>query len=335
MPAIAVAILNWNGKSFLERFLPPLLAQTSRPDVSFVVIDNGSTDGSAAFLRAHFPAVTLICLDKNYGFTGGYNRGLQQVEADYYVLLNSDVEVTENWLQPLLDLMEEDTGVGACMPKISAYGSSGFFEYAGAAGGFIDKYGYPFCRGRILSHIESDTGQYDKRCAVFWATGACMMVRAALYRRLGGFDALFFAHMEEIDLCWRMQAAGYKIMCEPQSIVFHVGGGTLPNNHPQKIYLNHRNNLYLLYKNLPPKKRTAILTVRMALDGLSAMTYLWKGKYSFFMAVWRAHLHFWKNRRQLTVSPNTGAPISGVYKKSIVWQFFTHRGKLRFSDLIF
>ena len=334
MPAIAVVILNWNGKHFLGRFLPQLLAHTSWPNVSFVVIDNGSTDGSVDFLRTHFPALALICFDKNYGFTGGYNRGLQQVKADYYVLLNSDVEVSENWLQPLLNLMEEDPGIGACMPKICASDAPAFFEYAGAAGGFIDKFGYPFCRGRILSHVESDRGQYDKRRAVFWATGACMMVRAELYHRLGGFDALFFAHMEEIDLCWRMQTAGYKIMCEPQSVVFHVGGGTLPNNHPQKIYFNHRNNLYLLYKNLPAEKRKTILLARMLLDGLSALIYLCKGKCSFFAAVCRAHFHFWKNRRKLSISKNTRMKISGVYGKSIVWEFFTHRGKLRFSDLI-
>jgi GT2 family glycosyltransferase len=333
MTAVAVAILNWNGKSFLQSFLPHALARTVHPKVSFVVIDNGSTDGSIDFLQTHFPSVALVCLDKNYGFAGGYNRGLQQVKADYYMLLNSDVEVSENWLQPLWELMEQDASVGACMPKVCACEASGFFEYAGAAGGFIDKYGYPFCRGRILSHVEPDKGQYDEECEVFWATGACMMVRAELYHRLGGFDALFFAHMEEIDLCWRMQAAGYKIMCEPQSTVFHVGGGTLPNNHPQKIYLNHRNNLYLLYKNLPAKKRRTVLPVRMVLDGLSAMAYLWKGKCSFFAAVFRAHVHFWRNRRKLSLSPNPDAKISGIYEKSIVWKFFKHQGKLRFSDL--
>jgi GT2 family glycosyltransferase len=333
MAAVAVAILNWNGKSFLQSFLPLLLSRTAHPEASFVVIDNASTDGSVDFLRTHFPSVTLICLDKNYGFADGYNQGLQQVKADYYVLLNSDVEVSENWLQPLLDLMEQDTSVGACMPKVRACEAPGFFEYAGAAGGFIDKYGYPFCRGRILSHVEPDRGQYDGKSVVFWATGACMMVRAEAYHRLGGFDALFFAHMEEIDLCWRMQTAGYKIICEPQSVVFHVGGGTLPNNHPQKIYLNHRNNLYLLYKNLPPEKRRTILPTRIALDALSAMAYLLKGKCSFFAAVFRAHFHFWRNRRKLSLSPHTDAEISGIYEKSIVWEFFKHRGKLRFSDL--
>ena len=333
MAKTAVAILNWNGKRFLQSFLPLALARTARPDVSFVVIDNGSTDDSADFIRTQYPSVNLICLDRNYGFTGGYNRGLRQVDADYYVLLNSDVEVAENWLQPLLDLLERDAGVGACMPKVRAYDTPGFFEYAGAAGGFIDKYGYPFCRGRILSHVEPDVGQYDEPRAVFWATGACMMVRAALYHRLGGFDALFFAHMEEIDLCWRMQIAGYKIMCEPQSVVFHVGGGTLPNNHPQKMYLNHRNSLYLLYKNLPARKRTAILLARMTLDGLSALVYLTRGKRSFFAAVCRAHIHFWKNRRQLARTPHTGAPIRGMYGKSILWKFFACRGKVRFSGL--
>jgi GT2 family glycosyltransferase len=333
MATTAVAILNWNGKRFLQLFLPLALARTPQKEVSFVVIDNGSTDDSADFIHTQFPSVNLICLDQNYGFTGGYNRGLQQVEADYYVLLNSDVEVAENWLQPLLDLMEQDAGIGACMPKVCAYDAPGSFEYAGAAGGFIDKYGYPFCRGRILSHIEPDAGQYDERRTVFWATGACMMMRAALFRRLGGFDALFFAHMEEIDLCWRMQSAGYKIQCEPQSVVFHVGGGTLPNSHPQKIYLNHRNSLYLLYKNLPPRKRTAILLVRMTLDGLSALAYLCAGKPAFFLAVCRAHFHFWKNRRRLAVTPHAGAPVHGLYGKSIVWKFFTSRRKLRFSDI--
>ncbi|MDR3184835.1 MAG: glycosyltransferase family 2 protein [Prevotellaceae bacterium] len=333
MAKTAVVILNWNGKHYLQSFLPLALARTAGQDVSFVVIDNGSADDSVEFLCMQFPSVNLICLDRNYGFTGGYNRGLQQVEADYYVLLNSDVEVAENWLQPLLDLMEQDAGIGACMPKVRDYCAPGFFEYAGAAGGFIDKYGYPFCRGRILNRIEPDAGQYDERRVIFWATGACMMLRAALFHRLGGFDALFFAHMEEIDLCWRMQAAGYRIICEPQSVVFHVGGGTLPNNHPRKIYFNHRNSLYLLYKNLPAGKRTAILWMRLLLDGLSALVYLGSGKYSFFAAVWRAHVHFWKNRRRLTATPNAGAPVSGMYGKSIVWKFFTSRRKLRFSDL--
>jgi GT2 family glycosyltransferase len=326
-------ILNWNGERFLRRFLPPVVARTVRPGVSVVVIDNGSTDGSVDLLRARFPAVTVVCLGENCGFAGGYNRGLRQVEADYYVLLNSDVEVTAGWLQPLLELMEGDAGVGACMPKVCACDARGVFEYAGAAGGFIDRYGYPFCRGRILSRVEPDAGQYDEPCAVFWATGACMMVRAALFRRLGGFDALFFAHMEEIDLCWRMQAAGYTIVCNPQSVVFHVGGGTLPNNHPQKIFLNHRNSLYILYKNLPADRRTAILRVRMALDGLSALAYLLRGRVAFFVAVLRAHVHFWRNRRRLARTPHTGAPIRGVYAGSIVWAFLKSRGRLRFTDL--
>jgi GT2 family glycosyltransferase len=327
MSKTVVAILNYNGKPFLERFLPLLTARTSLPGVSFLVIDNGSADGSVDFLRTQFPDVQLICLDKNYGYTGGYNRGLQQASADYYVLLNSDVEVSENWLQPLLALMDNDASVGACMPKIRAYDARDYFEYAGAAGGFIDKYGYPFCRGRILSRIEQDRGQYDAPCPVFWATGACLTVRAELYHRLGGLDESFFAHMEELDFCWRAQKAGYKIMCEPRAVVFHVGGGTLPNNNPQKIYFNYRNSLYMLYKNLPAKKRRRIVVIRMLLDGMSAWAYLLTCKFSFFAAVVRAHVHFWQNRRRLVCSPDTDAAIQGVYPKSIVWRFFVCRRK--------
>lgn len=333
MTTAVVAILNWNGKHFLEQFLPLLVARTSCAGVSLAVIDNASSDDSVAFVRAHFPAVQVVCLDKNYGYTGGYNRGLQQLQADYYVLLNSDVEVTENWLQPLLQVMDKDTDIAACMPKIRAYHSRNLFEYAGAAGGFIDKYGYPFCRGRILSSIEQDEGQYDEVQPVFWTTGACMVVRAELYHRLGGLDELFFAHMEEIDFCWRVQHAGYKVVCLPQSVVFHVGGGTLPNNNPQKIYFNYRNSLYMLYKNLPRETRNSIIIVRMLLDGLSACVYLGSGKLSFFMAVCRAHLHFWQNRRRLTITPVTGKTIHGIYPKSIVWQFFTRRRKLHFSEI--
>ncbi|MDR3236533.1 MAG: glycosyltransferase family 2 protein [Prevotellaceae bacterium] len=325
MSKTVVAILNYNGKPFLERFLPLLRARTSLPGVSFLVIDNGSVDGSVDFLYSQFPDVHVVRLDRNYGYTGGYNRGLQGADADYYVLLNSDVEVSENWLQPLLSLMEGDGAIGACMPKIRAYGARDYFEYAGAAGGFIDRYGYPFCRGRVLSRIEQDKGQYDDARPVFWATGACLMVRAALYRRLGGLDEAFFAHMEEVDFCWRAQKAGYRVMCEPRAVVYHVGGGTLPNNSPQKIYFNYRNSLYMLYKNLPTRQRRRVLVARMSLDGLSAAVYLLTGRVSFFAAVVRAHIHFWQKRRQLTRSPDTDAAIQGVYPKSIVWQFFVGR----------
>jgi GT2 family glycosyltransferase len=300
-----------------------------------VVIDNCSTDGSCAFVTNKYPEIRLICLDKNYGYTGGYNIGLQQVNADYYVLLNSDVEVSSGWLDPLVDLMDNETDIGACMPKIKAYDRPQTFEYAGAAGGFIDRFGFPFCRGRILSCIEDDHNQYDDRREVFWATGACMMVRAQLFHELGGFDDLFFAHMEEIDFCWRAHIAGYKIVCEPASQVYHVGGGTLPNNNPRKLYYNYRNSLYMLYKNLPRSKCFFIFFVRLILDGLSAILYLFSGKFSFFSAICRAHFHFWRTRRNLCVTPQPAVvPITGIYARSIVWDFFVKgRGKLRFSQL--
>ena len=334
---VAVVILNCNGRNFLEKFLPPLVAHTVRPETSLVVIDNGSTDDSCAFIAKNYPKVQLICLDKNYGYTGGYNRGLQQVKADYYVLLNSDVEVSPDWLAPLVNLMDSEEKVGVCMPKIRAYAQPQSFEYAGAAGGFIDRFGFPFCRGRILSCIEEDKGQYDERREVFWATGACMMVRSQVFHELGGFDERFFAHMEEIDFCWRVKIAGYKVMCEPASVVYHVGGGTLPNNNPQKLYLNYRNNLYMLYKNLPRTKRFFIFFVRFILDGLSAILYLFSGKFSFFSAVCRARLHYWRTRRSLrpTTQPKH-VEITGIYRRSIVWDFFIKgRSKLRFSDLNF
>ncbi len=335
MTTTAIVILNWNGRHFLEQFLPALLTRTALPGVSFVVIDNGSTDNSVAYIRKHFPQVELVLLDRNYGFTGGYNSGLQKVKADYYVLLNSDVEVSEGWLSPLLQRMERNAALGVCMSKIRSYREPAAFEYAGAAGGFIDRFGFPFCRGRILSAIETDNGQYDDACRVFWATGACMIVRASLYHALGGFDERFFAHMEEIDFCWRAQINGYEVMCEPASIVYHVGGGTLPNNNPQKLFLNYRNSLYMLYKNLPRAKRPFIFSVRLLLDGLSAVIYLLGGKFSFFRAVLRAHGNFWRTRRQLSITQTKdNSTVAGLYRRSIVWDFFVKgRGKLRFSEL--
>jgi GT2 family glycosyltransferase len=328
----AVVILNWNGKHFLEKFLPLLIERTSLPDVLIVIVDNASEDDSCHFISTNFPSVKLVCLDKNYGFTGGYNRGLQHIKADYYVLLNSDVEVTDGWLQPLVKLMDQRKEVGACMPKLLAYDRKDYFEYGGAAGGFLDKYGYPFCRGRILNNIEKDEGQYNDQHEVFWATGACMMVRADLYHQLSGFDERFFAHMEEIDLCWRAKAKGFKVMCEPQAVVYHVGGGTLSNDSPRKIYYNYRNSLYMLYKNLPKRRRFWILMIRMMLDGLSASIYFLRGNPAFYFSVFRAHIDFWRNFRKLSKTPSK-RKMSGIYNKSIVWKFFFCRGKLKFSDL--
>jgi GT2 family glycosyltransferase len=336
----AIVILNWNGKAFLEAFLSPLLDSIALLETEVIIADNGSTDGSVDFLREHYPQLRLILFEQNLGYTGGYNRALAQIEAKYYVLLNSDVQVDVNWLPPLLAFMESHPQAGICMPKILSQSQPDFFEYAGACGGFIDRYGYPFCRGRILSYVESDNGQYNTPMEIFWASGACLLIRAALFHELGGFDDRFFAHMEEIDLCWRAKIKGFQVWVVPQSQVFHVGGGTLPNDSPQKLYLNYRNNLWMLYKNLPPKRRYPLLFPRMLLDGLSAFVYLIQAKPKLFAAVVRAHRHFWKGRKQLT--PNTTETIDPnvltfirqtIWNKSIVWNFFLHRKRLTFEKL--
>lgn len=334
MVQTAIVILNWNGQHYLEKFLPVLLRRSSLPGVSVIVADNGSKDGSIEWIESHCPKVRIIKLDQNYGFTGGYNRALAQVEADYFILLNSDVEVTENWLHPLIKGMEENSKIGICMPKIRSHYSKSDFEYAGACGGFIDVLGYPFCRGRILSNIESDNGQYDFDREIFWASGTCMMIRSSLYRELGGLDESFFAHMEEIDLCWRAKLAGHKVWVFTDSMVYHVGGGTLPNNSPRKLYLNYRNNLLMMYKNLPLYRLHLTLFIRMSLDGVSALLYLISGKSRFFNAVLKAHRDFWK--MVFRVKRNRAYPhrgVSAVYKGSVVLSFFLSIRKLRFIDI--
>ena len=335
MSKTAVVILNWNGKNFLEKFLPPLVAHTSLPCVELVVADNGSTDESKNFMQQFYPQIRWIELDKNYGFTGGYNRALQQVEADYYVLLNSDIEVTENWLQPLIDEMENNPEVAVCMPKIRSYDRQNYFEYAGAAGGFIDRYGFPFCRGRVLKNLEEDKGQYDTEREVFWATGACMFVRANLYHQLGGLDDDFFAHMEEIDFCWRVKQFGFTVMCYPQSVVYHVGGGTLPNETSFKLFLNYRNSLYLLYKNLPDRRRFITLLERIFIDEISAVLFCLQGKFSFCTAIWKAYFAFFKNRKIMRRKRLKGrnSNMNGIYPRSIVIDFYLSKKK-RFFSLI-
>ncbi|MDR2466086.1 MAG: glycosyltransferase family 2 protein [Prevotellaceae bacterium] len=335
----AVVILNWNGLHFLERFLPGLLADTGgAEDVLVAVADNGSTDGSVEWLKATCPEAALIEFDRNYGFTGGYNRALRTIEAQYYVLLNSDVEVTENWLVPLVDYMDAHPEVAACAPAILSFANRGEFEYAGAAGGFIDLFGYPFCRGRILNHIERDNGQYDDCERIFWASGAALMARADLFRRAGGLDEDFFAHMEEIDLCWRLQLMGYEIRSVPASKVYHVGGGALPVNSPQKLYLNYRNNLMMMLKNMDGR-RQAIIFARLLLDGAAALRYLVRGEFSYFRAVFRAHLGFWRavpacrRKRREFARLRGGGTDMPVYRGSIVFKYFAVRGKIRFSDL--
>ncbi len=337
----AIVILNWNGQKFLDKFLPSVVQHSSIEGVEIVVADNGSTDNSMAFLSASYPKITQIQLDKNYGFAEGYNKALNQIDATYFVLLNSDVEVTENWIQPIIELLDSDATIGACAPKIKSFANKESFEYAGAAGGFIDKYGYPFCRGRILSEIETDNNQYNFTKEVFWATGACMFVRADLYKELGGLDGDFFAHMEEIDFCWRLKNRGFKVMYFGDVTVYHVGGGTLPNNNPHKLYLNYRNNLFLLYKNLPSNKLFTTIFTRMILDGMSSNFYLLQFQFAFFFAVFKAHISFYsslstfrKKRKTLLEANNKTKIHKEIYNKSIVFSFFLKK-KRNFNDLNF
>ncbi len=330
MTDIAIVILNWNTRQQLEQFLPNVLAHSKEKGVEVVVADNGSTDDSVAYMRENHPGVRLIEFDTNHGFTGGYNRALAQIEARYYLLLNSDVEVTSGWLQPLKACMEENSSVAACMPKMKSWHQPKYFEYAGAAGGFIDKYGYPFCRGRILEAIEQDQGQYDKDSEIFWATGACMLVRSDLFHQEGGFDEAFFAHMEEIDLCWRLKNKGHSIRYVHESTVYHVGGGTLPNNSPFKLFLNYRNNLFLLYKNLPAKRLNQHIQIRKSLDILSSLVFLTKANLQGFRAVLKAHRHFRKalpelKKKRQKNAPTSGNFPSGIYPKSILWDYFIRR----------
>ncbi|MDR1155991.1 MAG: glycosyltransferase family 2 protein [Bacteroidales bacterium] len=332
---VSIVILNWNGKHFLEKYLPGVESHSRLPGVEIIVADNASTDDSLVYLQTCHPNIRIIRLDGNYGFAEGYNRALQQVEADYYVLLNSDVEVTGGWLQPMLEMMQQKQGIAACMPKIHAADRTGF-EYAGAAGGFMDKYGYTFCRGRLFHTVEKDTGQYDKEMEIFWATGACCMIHAELFHKTGGFDGVFFAHMEEIDLCWRLKNKGYTIWYTPRSAVYHVGGGMLPQSSPFKTFLNYRNNLLMMYKNLPCRRRKRILYIRTVLDGISAVYSLLKGDVSVLKAVWKAHKDYRKLRRKYRLLPgNSGEPLSCpscVYRRSIVYQYFI-RGRKTFNGL--
>ena len=312
----AVVILNWNTKDFLRKFLPGLVASIRGLDAEVIVADNASTDGSLEVLREEFPQVRRIELDRNYGFTGGYNRALAQVDAEYFVLINSDIEVGEGWLQPLTEWMETHPRCGACGPKLLSYQGRDSFEYAGAAGGYIDRYGFPFCRGRVLGKVEKDHGQYDSPEDVFWISGACLMVRSALWNRLGGLDERFFAHMEEIDLCWRMQLEGYDITSVPASRVWHVGGGTLPQGSPFKLKLNFRNSLLMLENNLPrtigkgaARRR---IFVRKVLDGCAAAVYLLTFRFADFKAVWDAHQEYRSLRRPELQDGH--AAVKGLYQ---------------------
>lgn len=335
MKSIAIVILNWNGKEFLQKFLPGVVDYSAVDSflVKVVVADNGSTDGSTQWVKANLPSVEVIELEKNFGFTGGYNRALKQVEADYFLLLNSDVQVEPHWLMPLVGFMESNQQAAACMPKILSYNNPQLFEYAGAAGGYIDFLGYPFCRGRLLNILEEDKGQYDTVQEVFWATGACMLVRASEYWNAGGLDDDFFAHMEEIDLCWRLKRQGYSIWCVPQSRVFHVGGGTLTANNPRKVYFNHRNNLLMLIKNLSRRSFVPVILLRILLDLGSALVYGITGKPKFTWALIRAHIHVIKaSLKTIRKRRQFKQPKLSLYRRSVVFEFF-FMGRKKYSDL--
>jgi GT2 family glycosyltransferase len=293
--------------------------------------DNGSTDGSADWISASHKDVKIIRFAENHGFAGGYNLAFDQVDAQYYVLLNSDIEVTEGWLKPLINYLDSNPDAASCQPKILSYYNRDHFEYAGAAGGFIDRYGYPLCRGRILTYIEKDTGQYDTIADIFWSTGACMAVRADAWEKCGGFDPDFFAHMEEIDLCWRFHRSGYRVSCVPQSAVYHVGGGALPYDSPFKTYLNFRNSLYLLFKNLPDNKLKRTLFTRRVLDGIAAVFFLLKGQFRSVRSVWKAHIDFYRNLDQLREKRKIVKELcikneaGMILNKSIVFEFYIKR----------
>ncbi|MEX6686596.1 glycosyltransferase family 2 protein [Danxiaibacter flavus] len=335
-PTVAIVILNYNGVHYLQKFLPSVLS-CSAEYARVIVADNASTDNSLALLRESFPSVELIILDRNYGFAGGYNKALEQVKSDYYVLLNSDVEVSRGWIEPIITLMESDKAIAACQPKLLSYHEPELFEYAGGAGGWIDYLGYPFSRGRVFEVCEKDVRQYNSTAPVFWASGAAMFVRASVFQDCRGFDAYFFAHMEEIDLCWRMQLKGHKIMSCPASVVYHVGGGTLPKGNERKVYLNFRNNLIMLCKNLPWQERIWKLPLRFFLDILFACKNLFTGYPKSFTAVLKAHVSVvkWRLLHSLK-APYTKRPfttLTGVYNRSIVWNYFVNNMK-KFSDII-
>ena len=332
----AIVILNWNGLRFLQEFLPSVVANSPGCDV--VVADNASTDGSIAFLQQEYPQVRIIQHSTNLGFCEGYNEALRQVDAKYYVLLNSDVAVTPGWTEPIISMMEADERIAVCQPKINARQHPDFFEYAGAAGGMLDSLGYPFCRGRLFETLEEDKGQYNDIQEVFWATGACMFVRAEVYHALGGLEPAFFAHMEEIDFCWRAKNAGYRVMYNGHSQVYHVGGGTLHKSNPRKTYLNFRNGLALLYKNLPAGELFSILVIRILLDWIAAGRMLVAGQRKDAKAVLDAHTdllrnsRYWRKRRKEQQPKGNFPAMTGVYKGSIVWEYFI-RQKRTVSDL--
>lgn len=335
MRKIAVVILNYNGEEMLRRFLPSVIENSG--DAEIVVADNASTDNSVEVVKNEFPSVRLIIMDENYGFADGYNRALEQVDSEYSVLLNSDVEVTPSWLEPLERFMDANPSAVACQPKLLDYKRKTHFEYAGASGGFLDRYGYPYCRGRIFDSVEQDSGQYDDITRVIWATGAALFVRTAEYKSAGGLDGRFFAHMEEIDLCWRMHMRGGELYVVPESKVYHVGGATLSKSNPRKTYLNFRNNLLMLYKNLPEEELRPVMRMRRLLDYVAAMKFLATASWGDFKAVLKARRDYKKMRgdydavRNENLAKSKGGP-DGRSGFSILWQYYA-KGKKLFSQL--
>jgi len=333
MLKVAVVILNWNGRKFLEDFLPSVLKNIP-VYAEIIIADNDSTDDSLSFLQQNYPQIRIVQNLENGGYAKGYNEALEKIEAEYYILLNSDIEVSEKWIEPIIEFMDLNSKVAACQPKILSFHQRTHFEYAGAGGGFIDKYGYPFCRGRIFQEIEKDEGQYNDIKEVFWASGACMFVRSSVFHELEGLDNDFFAHMEEIDFCWRAKNNGYKIYYHPKSIVYHVGGGTLPKGNPRKTYLNFRNNFYLLYKNVESNKLAIVFAWRLLLDGVAGIKFLLDGSLMDAIAVIKAHFHFYaalgnlqRKRKKLAQKP-----VGQVYQRNIVFEHFVK--KIKYFNLL-
>lgn len=328
----SVVILNWNGLEYLKRFLGQVVKYSAGEGTAIYVADNGSTDSSCEWVEANFPEVGVLRLGKNYGFAGGYNRALDLIDSYYYMLLNSDIEVTEGWLDPLVRHLNNHNDVASCQPVIRSFHDRKYFEHAGAAGGFIDKYGYPFCRGRIFSHVEQDKGQYTESGDIFWSTGACMLVRAEAWKNCGGLDDSFFAHMEEIDLCWRFHRYGYRVSVVTGPVVYHVGGGALKYNSPRKTYLNFRNSLFMLYRNLPEKDLNRVIFIRKVLDGAAAIMFFLKGQFCHSFAVLRAHIDYYRNkalirahRREFSIYAENSSRM--ILNKSVVFEFYIRRKK--------
>jgi GT2 family glycosyltransferase len=336
LATVSVVIINYNGRKYLEKFLPSVLASTYT-NMELIIADNASTDDSVDFLRSVYPSIRIIPLKRNYGYAGGYNEALKEVESDYYVLLNSDVEVTAGWLEPVIELMEQNKQIGACQPKILSYRQKDQFEYAGGSGGWLDCLGYPFARGRIFDICEKDSGQYDESAPIFWASGAALFVRAELFHKAKGFDTYFFAHMEEIDFCWRLQLLGYSIYACPASEVYHVGGGTLPKGNERKVFLNFRNNMIMLAKNLPKHQSFWKIPLRIVMDLISATKSLFAGQWVYFFAIAEAHLAFFKwvlFKQGKSVFPvKRRARLSGWYMHCVAWKHFVE-GKERFDEIV-